>query len=68
MLVNTGFTVFTNSIYFCLNFRDIFDKMRQDLRLWKEETQRIETSRTPKVATLLSFRKRPLAPSVKEKC
>ena len=30
-------------------FRDIYDKMKADLRLMKEEMQRIETSRTPKV-------------------
>jgi len=29
--------------------RDIYDKMRADLRLSKEEAQRIETSRAPKV-------------------
>ena len=29
--------------------RDIYDKMRGDLRLSKEEAQRIETSRAPKV-------------------
>ena len=44
--------VYNDSIYLSFNFRDIFDKMRQDLRLWKEETQRIETSRTPKVTTI----------------
>ena len=35
--------------------RDIYDKMRADLRLSKEEAQRIETSRAPKVNTILVY-------------
>jgi len=35
--------------------RDIYDKMRADLRLSKEEAQRIETSRAPKVTVTHSF-------------
>ena len=35
--------------------RDIYDKMRADLRLSKEEAQRIETSRAPKVNVTISF-------------
>jgi hypothetical protein len=35
--------------YFVCVARDIYDKMKADLRLMKEEMQRIETSRTPKV-------------------
>ena len=31
--------------------RDTYDKMRADLRLMKEEAQRIETSQAPKVRT-----------------
>ena len=33
--------------------RDIYDKMRADLRLMKEEAQRIETSRAPKVSPVI---------------
>ena len=35
--------------------RDIYDKMRADLRLMKEEVQRIETSRAPKERSLQSL-------------
>lgn len=49
-------------LYGCLDyfFRDIYDKMRADLRLSKEEAQRIETSRAPKVFfnLLLTVKKR----------
>ena len=38
---------------YLLNCRDIYDKMRGDLRLMKEEAQRIDTSRTPKVSHFL---------------
>ena len=38
-----------------LTFRDIYDKMRADLRLMKEESQRIETSRAPKERSLSSL-------------
>ena len=36
-------------------FRDIYDKMRSDLRMMKEEAQRIETSRAPKERSLGSL-------------
>ena len=37
-------------------FRDIYDKMRADLRLMKDESQRIDTSRAPKVHTAHSLK------------
>jgi len=41
--------LFSTILYVAVVCRDIYDKMRADLRLNKEEAQRIETSRAPKV-------------------
>lgn len=42
-------------IIMILILRDTYDKMRADLRLMKEEAQRIETSRAPKVSDPMDY-------------
>lgn len=44
--------------YFVCVARDIYDKMKADLRLMKEEMQRIETSRTPKVRVIVIIKRK----------